>query len=57
MKPLFIAALLVSGLTIAASSKSYAQKDSTVKDSTVVKKKRTYSVTYTFNGGESEKKI
>jgi len=56
MKPFIVAALLVSGLTIAGSGKSYAQTDTTVKDSTVVKKKRTYSVTYTLNGGESEKK-
>lgn len=56
MKSVILTALLVSGLGLLGPKEGFAQQDTTAKEGTTVKKKRTYSVTYTFNGGESDKK-
>lgn len=57
MRPLILTALLVSGLTFAIAHTASAQLDTTVADSTIVKKKsKSYSMSIRFNGGEDNKK-
>lgn len=53
MKRLIFTALMVSGLAGAFAPSAFAQQDTVVRD-TVIKKKKSFNLSVTFNGGENK---